>query len=135
MADGLGFRASGRLSVTGTKAVISNLRSWRRTVIRRLAVHTAATGAEIRDMAKTVSPYDTGRMMRSITLALSEQGLAFEVFYDPEHFARDGEPYYPVFVELGTRNMPARPTLGWAYEVNAPAYAAGVRAILRKATR
>jgi hypothetical protein len=134
MAEGLAFR-NGKLSVRGQKAVIANMNNWRTNVLRRLRTHTAQTGVEVRDMAKTVSPYRTGRMRRSITLNLSPKGFAFEVFYDPQVFARDGEPYYAVFVELGTRLMPAWPTISWAYDINAPRYAAGVRDILRRSSR
>lgn len=100
----------------------------RRVIRKNARVH--------RDTARSIAPIRTGRLRRSITFELSEGGLVYRVFPDPEVFTAEGQPYYPVFVELGTVKMAARPYLLPSMRLMEPIVREDVkRAVTRAAQR
>ncbi len=74
-------------------------RSVRRNAARWLAIVRATVA------------YDTGRMQRLVKVKLTPSGLVFEGGWDAADFEREGEPFYPPFVELGTSRQAAQPSI------------------------
>lgn len=125
---------SSKVTVRGQEAIIANLHRVSARTKRDLRITTDRYRREVVRTAKNICPVRTGRMRGSITGELSPQGYAFEVFYDPAPFIRDGQPYYPVYVELGTSRMPARPVLRWAYDAHELRYKAEIASVIRRNT-
>jgi HK97 gp10 family phage protein len=67
----------------------------------------------IEKTAKTLCPYDTGTLRRSIGVSepIAERGTAYLV---------GPHTSYDAYVEFGTRHMPAQPYLRPAYEAEIP---------------
>lgn len=129
--SGLNF-GKGRLQVTGIETIIANLHKTTKKKKKELAAITRRNATETKILAQSVCPVRTGRMRSSITEEISAGGYTFDVFYDPAVFAIEGQPYYAVYVELGTSRMAARPTLRWAYDIQQPIYKQDVANALRK---
>jgi hypothetical protein len=122
------------LTVYGREGIILNLRKVERAIRARVIKETLRTGKEALGFAKNVCPVDTGRMRRSLTGEPLPSGLLYKLYYEPSHFERDGVTYYPVYVERGTRRMPARPVLQWTKHRFDPIHKQRVADVLRKET-
>lgn len=121
------------LGIRDARAVVANFRAADealqlevRDAVRRMADRT-------RRIARRIVPVDTGYMREHIKTILSPSGLAFEVGWDASDFAGAGKPFYPFFVEYGTRFMAARPTLGPAYAEAAPQFEREIAQAIRRA--
>lgn len=66
---------------------------------------------ELLERVRATVAYDTGRMRRLVKRTISDSGLIFDAGWDADDFAREGEPFYPPFVEVGTFVQPAQPSL------------------------
>lgn len=53
--------------------------------------------------------HEPGFLKSMIRLRFSEDGLAYEVGWREKDFTEEGEPFYPLYTEFGTRFMAARP--------------------------
>lgn len=115
------------LEIRGLSALIANFRAFDVDLRDEMAFVNERTMHDVRDLARQLSPVDTGRMRAAITPELSEMGLAFRVFVDERPFAAEGLTYYPPFVHDGTRFMPARPFLFEAFEEMHPIYLQDIR--------
>jgi HK97 gp10 family phage protein len=101
----------------------------------RLAA-TARRGAEaVEERARAICPVRTGRMQRLIRSVFTESGLIFETGWFAEDFFAEREPFYPIYVEWGTRFMAAQPTIGPAFASVTPLYQQWVRDDVRYLTR
>lgn len=77
----------------------------------------------------------TQRLRRSIGYRMSPKRLAWTVLCKPEIFAREGFPYYPLWVHEGTQNVVARPFLRQTYEILKPEYTRNVGNAVKKGLR
>lgn len=123
------------VSVSGQAGIIANLYRFDRAAEREIIALNKRMMQRTKQIAEVIVPFDTGRMQESLTAELSAQGFTFTVKYDKAIFDRDGEPYYPYFVELGTRQHAAQPTLLPAYEVASAEYRPELRKALQRAIR
>lgn len=122
-------------NIRGQSALIANIHKVSSSIRKELERTTNRARTDTVRLAKSVCPVRTGRMRKSITGEMYPSKLGFTVFYEPNDFIQEGLPYYPIFVELGTSRMPARPTLRWAYNIMGPIYRADVAEVLRQITR
>lgn len=84
-------------------------------------------------VTRQLVPVRTGFMREHVTKRKSAGGLAFEVGWSATDFINAGLAFYPVFVEFGTRNMAARPSLGRAYRYAVPIIQQEARDVIRAA--
>lgn len=124
-----------RLSVRGLSALIANFSRLDDKVKNRFKILVKVTGEEVKQLSFELAPKDTQFMADHIKLRITESGLVFEVYLDPEDFARAGLPYYPPFVENGTLDSPEQPFLSPAFEAIAPYFKADAVKIWRDACR
>ena len=80
---------------------------------------------EIEKMAKNRVAYDTGHLFRSIRTRLENAGLTGVV---------GSNVHYAIYVEKGTRYMPARPYLFPAFMVHRAKYIQDLSKILERVT-
>lgn len=120
------------VGVRNATGVVANFHAAQREVpdAVRVVIRTAARAH--RKLAQSLAPYRTGRLKRSITSRLSEQGLAYTVFPDPEVFRREGQPPYFIFQEFGTIKMAAQPYLLPSYRTMAPIVRRDTAAAVRR---
>ena len=123
------------LTVEGREGIVANLYAFNERAGRVIRAVNRRAARQTESLARQLAPEDTGRLKRSLTHALSPDELAFEVFPDPEVFAAEGQPYYPVYVEFGTSVSPAQPFLFPAFEAIRPHYRKDISAALRRAIR
>lgn len=124
-----------RLEVTGLRALAGNFRAFDKALQSEVLKATRRAGGDVRDLAEQLCPVDKGNMKESIKTDFSEGGYRFAVFYDPAVFVRKRLPYYPPYVEFGTRFSGAQPTLIPAYRDVEPHYIADVSTAVRAAAR
>ena len=113
-----------------------------------LVANFYATDAEIQEGARAIvanaaevldeywaalCPVDTGLMKSLRRVQFTESGLEFNAGWLDEDFAEAQKPFYPPFVEFGTRFMRAQPSLGPAFEQTAPLFEADMRDLIEAA--
>lgn len=86
-------------------------------------------------LTRELAPVDTGFLRSHIRKRISYDGLAYEVGVREEDFADSGKPFYPVFLEFGTRFMHARPFIFPARDKVAPEFKRALRTELSAAIR
>lgn len=86
-------------------------------------------------LTRELAPVDTGFLRSHIRKRISDDGLAYEVGVREEDFEGAGKPFYPVYLEFGTRFMAARPFIFPARDAVAPEFRRALRAELSKAIR
>ena len=86
-------------------------------------------------LTRELAPVDTGFLRSHIRKRVSDDGLAYEVGVREEDFEGAGLPFYPVYLEFGTRFMAARPFIFPARDAVAPEFRRALRGELSKAIR
>lgn len=79
----------------------------------------------------SLTPVDTGRMLRLRRIIRTKSGLGFEGGWDAGEFFAEGQAFYPFFQEFGTSRHRAQPSLGPAYRYMVPHFQADMRDVLR----
>lgn len=121
------------LKVTGVSGAVRNLYAADaeiNTALRRV------NREAMRDTAALVRqwcPVDTTFMVRHVREDLTRDELKFRVGWDAADFTAAGLPFYPPYVEYGTINSPAQPSLGPAWREMRPLYERDVRDAVRAA--
>lgn len=127
------------LRVTNTSAVIANIYAFDRRAQVGMRNANLRAGEFCKHTARQFVPVRSGRTYNAIDTDYGDAGLSFKTFVDPEPFVRDGEDYYPVYIEFGTRKRPATPFLLPAFRLTEPvlkaAIAREIRAALASAAR
>ena len=79
-------------------------------------------GSEMQQKAQRLVPVDTGTLKRSITLEITDGGMAAEV-----------EPHteYAAYVEYGTRKMAAQPYIKPAFEEQSKQFEKDMRGLVK----
>lgn len=95
------------LQVEGIKGLVANLYATQQRVVEHVRRATKRTARQTTDLAKQLAPVDEdgphpGNLRDSLTYDLSDGGLTFVVYHDPEAFVEDGP--YNVFQELGFKH-------------------------------
>jgi HK97 gp10 family phage protein len=86
-------------------------------------------------LTRELAPVDTGFLRAHIRKRISDDGLAYEVGVREDDFEGAGKPFYPLYLEFGTRFMAARPFVFPARDAIAPEFRRALRAELSKAIR
>jgi HK97 gp10 family phage protein len=73
-------------------------------------------------LTRELAPVDTGFLRSHIRQRISDDGLAYEIGVREEDFEGAGKPFYPVYLEFGTRFMHARPFIFPARDKIAPEF-------------
>lgn len=120
-----------RMSTHGMDGVIANLHSLNSGVREACQEITERSMNRLAELARQRVPVREGRLRESITERLSPGKLAFEVFCDPEVFARDGKPYYAPHVNFGTVFQAANPFLTSSAEEVFPEYETEIQQAVR----
>lgn len=118
--------------VRNATGVIANLHAAHPKVAGAVRQVVKTSARAHRNLAKSLAPFDTGRLKRSIVSQLSEQGLSYLVFPDPEVFRKEGQPPYFIFQEFGTIKMTAQPYLLPSHRTMAPIVRRDVAAAIRR---
>lgn len=108
------------LGVRNSAALASNFFQVDRELTSALRGAVNRGSALLVEVVKALVPVDTGFMQRNVKRWRSPSGLVYEVGWKAEDFINAGHAFYPVFVEYGTRFMPAQPSLGPAAEYAMP---------------
>lgn len=124
-----------RVEIRGMQGMIINFRKVSADTRKRVQKVTRLARNDTVKLARQLVPKDTRRMMRSITGDITSSGLTFVVYYDPQVFENEGQPYYPVYVEFGTSLQAAQPTLEPSFNEMKPIYLRDIKAAMRRATR
>jgi HK97 gp10 family phage protein len=118
--------------------------------IRALAANFAAADARTQQTARKIvakyaekqfrltrelAPVDTGFLRAHIRKRVSDDGLAYEVGVREDDFEDAGKPFYPVYLEFGTRFMSARPFIFPARDATVPEFRRALGTELRAAIR
>lgn len=129
------------LQVEGIKGVIANLYATQQRVVKHIQNVTKRTARQTADLAQQLAPVDEdgphpGNLRDSITFDLSDGGLTFVVYHDPQAFSGYGP--YNVFQELGFRHAGSgefiqNPHLFPAWESMKGHYAADISRAVRYA--
>lgn len=90
------------------------------------------TAQDTRDLTAVLAPKDTEFMADHVDWWLSESELGFEVGWHVDDFVEAGLAFYPYFQEFGTRIMQAQPSLGPAWDANAPIFEDRMTRLLRE---
>lgn len=123
------------VEIRGISGCATRLAAFGREARQEAVSITLRNSLNALDYSRQIVPKDTRRMMRSLTINMSESGLTFILFYDPDTFDADGQPYYPLYVEYGTRLHPAQPTLEPTLDEIGPQYTKDMERALRRLTR
>ena len=86
-------------------------------------------------LTRELAPVDTGFLRAHIRKRVSDDGLAYEIGVREDDFADAGKPFYPLYLEFGTRFMSARPFIFPARETIAPQFRRAITAELSAAIR
>lgn len=124
------------LQVTGQRGIIANIYAAQARIGDHIRKVNRRSARQTRDLARQLAPVDTTNLRESITYALSEQGLVFDVFHDPAFY--EGGPPYNIFQELGFRHQASgafiqNPHLLPAWESMKGPYAADISRAVRYA--
>lgn len=119
-----GARDHFELGVKGLEGLVANF--YAADIDCQLALETATrrAGDEIFGLAYMFCPVDTGFMQEHLKLLLTR--FTFEIGWDATDFFDAGHPFYPEWVEFGTRFMPGQYVLTRAYDEGYPKYVADV---------
>lgn len=86
-------------------------------------------------LTRELAPVDTGFLRSHIRKRISDDGLAYEVGVREDDFDDAGKPFYPVYLEFGTRFMAARPFIFPARDKVYPEFKRALRSELSAAIR
>jgi HK97 gp10 family phage protein len=129
MADSLKLT----LGFRDARAIVANFYAADQRAQRELRVAVKSAGDFFHDLAYFLAPVDTSFMRDHLTTVFSDDGLVFEGGYRDSDFSAAGLPFYPPFVEDGTRLAPAQPHLRPAFEETVREFGRDVGAALRRA--
>lgn len=124
-----------RVFVEGKAATIANMYAANKGVVAEMRHATVKAGYDTHRLAYQFCPKDTWFMANHLRVEFTPEQRGFEVFWDPEDFHAEDLEFYPPFVEFGTFNSPAQPSLGPAFEVMSVHYAADISRAISKALR
>lgn len=129
-------RARGRriVQVVGGPRLAAQLRRRNSDIQKEARAATRNSGRAVEELTAFLVPKRTWLMHDSISLSFDHGGLSFMVKFDKAAFDREQEPYYPVYVELGTQRQRAQPSLGPAYFNEIGPYEQAIKDILRRHT-
>lgn len=135
---GVGIRLE--LSTRETSALVANLHRYDDTIVADLVALNLATSESIRALAYALAPVDQDFMRQQIKVAMSRDGLTFEVGYDDRDFVAAGQPPYYWWQELGfthyiTGELIRNPHLEPAHRQHAAPYHNAVRQRVQLAIR
>jgi HK97 gp10 family phage protein len=119
----------------GTSALAANFRAADARVQRSARALVAKYAERQFRLTRELAPVDTGFLRSHIRKRVSDDGLAYEVGVREEDFEGAGKPFYPVYLEFGTRFMAARPFIFPARDAVAPEFRRALSAELRKSIR
>ena len=116
-----------KISISGMDALVKDLHSYSDSgdverIVRKHGAQLQSRTMENMDATYTRG-YSTGRTKNSTALNITNSGLTAEV--------APGTDYFP-FLELGTREMSARPTLGPAFDVQSQMFIDELRNVFGK---
>lgn len=115
-----------RVEVEGAEEVIGRLALFNMAGRREVRKAVYDSSNELLGMAKATVPVESGETQRSLRTIFRRGGLEATV----------GSGYYVArFVHWGTKNMPGRPFLANAWEIERPLYVARLRKALSGAAR
>jgi len=123
---------SGGFEVRGVTGLVANLRAFDRIAVAEIGDAMERGAKDTRDLARQLCAVDTGFMREHLDYELTPERRAYTVGWKPEDFAEAGLPFYPPFVELGTSNSPAQPSLFPAHETMQPHVQSDIGAALRR---
>jgi len=89
------------LSVRETSGFIANLHRYDDAITADLVALNLSTSEQIRALAYQLAPVDQDFMRQQIKVAMSPNGLTFEVGYEDKDFLEAGLPPYYWWQELG----------------------------------
>lgn len=116
------------ISVRGVAQIHNDLSKKNQRFVRRLQRIVKTYGETTRALVQFLAPVDTAFMQQNVKTFYSADGLSFEVGWDVMDFVNIGQPFYPVYQELGTERMSAQPSLMPAFQDQHPLFAADVYA-------
>lgn len=82
---------------------------------QRLRKAVRTSGDNCKALTQLFCAVDTGFMQEHVKTVYADAGLSFETGWEAMDFFDAGRPFYPPFVEFGTRFMSAQPALGPAF--------------------
>lgn len=122
------------LTVRGVTGLIANVRAFDALAGREIRAAMRRGAKDTKDLTQQLCPVDKGFMRDHVKAEMSPDDLAYTVGWKPEDFAAAGLPFYPPFVELGTSQSEAQPSLFPAHEEMTPHVQQDVGDALRRST-
>ena len=124
--------SGGGFEVRGVTGLIANVRAFDRIAVAEIGDAMERAAKDTRDLGRQLCAVDTGFMREHLDYELTPERRAYTVGWKPEDFAEAGLPFYPIWVELGTSNSPAQPSLFPAHETMQPHVQADVGEAIRR---
>lgn len=104
-----------RFTFRGTQGLVANFHAADRRVGALVRRRVQYYGRRVQELTRRYAAYRSGFMRDHVGVWFTANGLVFTVGWDPADFAAAGRPFYPPYLEFGTRKMAARPALYPAY--------------------
>lgn len=120
------------LGVRNLQALAANFHTLDVELQKDVRALVRETAQDTRDLTEVLAPKDTLFMSEHVDWWLTESELGFEVGWHVDDFVEAGLAFYPFFQEFGTRFMSAQPSLGPAWEANAPIFTERLTRLLRE---
>jgi HK97 gp10 family phage protein len=121
------------LSVRNIDGLAANFYAADREIAAAMRDAARSAAELVQQVTQQTCAVDTGFMRDHVRIWFTPSGLGFEVGWDADDFFAAGHPFYPFFVEYGTRFMAAQPALEPAYDYVVPIYRDDVSDLIRAA--
>lgn len=120
------------LRVENVSGIIANIYRGRDGALAGIRDAVHHWGDQVRFRARQRVRIRSGRTHDAITTEYGDAGLSFTTFVDPEPFEQAGLSYYPLWLEIGTRTMPASPYFFPSFREVEPLLIADIGARIRR---
>jgi HK97 gp10 family phage protein len=120
------------LGVRNLQALAANFHTFDTELQKDVRALVRETAQDTRDLTSVLAPKDTEFMADHVDWWLTNSELGFEVGWHVDDFVEAGLAFYPFFQEFGTRFMAAQPSLGPAWDANAPIFTERLTRLLRE---
>lgn len=127
------------LTVRGLEALAANFRELDtdqqtsvKNIVRKYGFLTRRRTYDLAPKPGPEHPYSQGHLAKLTEVRFSDGGYTYEAGWWRERFLEEGLKFYAPYVEEGTRNMEAQPSLGPADRQTRPEFEAALRDYLRQ---
>jgi HK97 gp10 family phage protein len=127
------------LKVSGVDALVARFERGGKAAREAILRVVGESAARLHQRTVDLAPKRSGYMAEHVRTDFSRSGLSFETGWDASDFLGTIDehgrerPFYPLYVEFGTRHMAAQPSLSIAYAEEEPLFKAELSEALRRA--